>query len=115
MKIVLRKNLKKKKLLLFIDWGYALKYFTISSYDEDITSRQIDDGCYTCWFNIDNVKREIENYSEKNNFKLDEKKLKVFLKSIEVKGLSYSDKNKLEIQTDIEERNKQGIKIKMIE
>lgn len=116
MKIVLRKNQKKKKLNLFIYW--ELEYFTIHPSPESvfiITSRDIYDGVYTNWFNIDNVRREIENYSEKNNLKIDEKNLKLFLKNIEEKGVSYSDKNKSEVQKDVEERNTQGIKIKIIE
>lgn len=115
VKIVLRKNLKKKKLSLFIDW--ELTYFTIHQSHEDgnvITSRDLTDGSYTNWFNIDNIRREIENYSEKNNLKIDEKNLKLFLKKIEEKGHSYSDKNLSEIMKDVEERNNQGIKIKII-
>jgi len=116
VKIVLKKNLKKKKLSLFIVW--EITYFTIHpSYEDDycITSRDLTDGYYTNWFNIDNIRREIEDYSEKNNLKIDEKKFKSFLKDIEDKGFSYSDKNLSEITKDVEERNSQGIKIKMIE
>ena len=111
--------MKNKKLKLFIDWSLGLKYFAIYNEINDkydiITERQIDDGAYTCWFNIDNIKREIEDYSKENNFKLDQKELKNFLKSIEEKGFSYSDKNFSEIQKDVTERNSQGIKVKIIE
>lgn len=111
--------MKNKKVKLIIDWSLGLKYFTIyNEIDEKydiITDRQIDDGAYTCWFNIDNIRREIQDYSKKNNLKLDEKELKNFLTEITEKGLSYSDKNFSEIQKDVAERNSQGIKIKIIE
>ena len=111
----MKKNNKLNNL--FIEWGPSLGYFTIyTSLKEysSITGRDIDDGSYVNWFNIDNIRREIENYSEKNNLKIDEKNLKLFLKKIEEKGQSYSDKNLSEIIKDVEERNNQGIKIKII-
>ena len=110
--------MKNKKLKLFIDWPLGLKYFTIYNATDEkydiITERQIDDGAYTCWFNIDNIRQEIEDYSKENNFKLDQKELKNFLKDITDKGFSYSDKNLLEMQNEIAERLLQGIKIKII-
>jgi len=111
----MKKNNKLNNL--FIEWGPSLGYFTIyTSLKEysSITGRDIDDGSYVNWFNIDNIRREIEDYSEKYDFKLDEKNLKNLLKSIEEKGFSYSDKNKLEIIKDVEQRNIDGIKIKII-
>ena len=110
--------MKSKKLKLLIDWSLGLKYFTIYNTDEKydiITERQIDDGAYANWFNIDNIRREIEDYSKENNFKLDQKELKNFLKSIAEKGFSYSDKNLSEMQKEVEERNSRGIKVKIIE
>jgi len=111
--------MKNKKIKLFIDWSLGLKYFRIyNTMDEKydfITERQVDDGAYTCWFNIDNIRREIQDYAKTNNLKLDEKELKNFLIDISKKGLSYSDKYFSETQKDVAERNSQGIKVKIIE
>lgn len=64
---------KKEVKWLFTDWGFGLSSVSIyDSYESFnlITKREIDkDGCIQ-WFNIDNIKREIEEYGIKNNIKI---------------------------------------------
>ena len=82
------------KKYLFTDWGFGLSNMKIyDSYDSFnlITQREISkDGCIR-WFNIDNVKREIEEYGIKNNIKF--KGLGETLRDIDAEGFSYSDKD----------------------
>lgn len=86
---------KKEVKWLFTDWGFGLSSVSIyDSYESFnlITKREIDkDGCIQ-WFNIDNIKREIEEYGIKNNIKI--KGLGETLATIDENGFSYSDKNK---------------------
>lgn len=84
-----------KKKYLFTDWGFGLSNMKIYDSFESfnlITQREISkNGCIQ-WFNIDNVRREIEEYGVKNNIKL--KGLHETLRDINGEGFSYSDKDK---------------------
>ena len=65
------KWLKKEVKYLFTDWASGMSSFKIyDSYDSFnlITQRDITKNGIQ-WFNIDNVQREIEEYSIKNNIK----------------------------------------------
>lgn len=95
-----------KEKWLFTDWGFGMSHFTI--YDSfqsfnPITSRDIRKGNHIHWFNIDNIKREIKEWSKVNGVKL--KGLNETLKSIEEAGFSYTDKDK---EKTISQANKQN-------
>ncbi len=89
----MKRFFKKGEKWLFTDWGFGLSYLKI--YDDFdsynlITERKIDEkGCLN-WFNIDNVKREIEDYAKNNNVKI--RGLNETIQSIKSKGFSYTDK-----------------------
>ena len=91
----LRKKLKTKKekieyLHAWISWGWALKSFKIINGDnyETITERNLEQNGKQCWFNITNIKKEINEYSNKLGLKTDLGELFV---CIDEQGLSYSD------------------------
>ena len=105
-----------EKKYLFVDWSFCLRSFMI--YDSYvtmniITKRIIEEDGYTNWFNIDNIKKEIISYSKKNNIKIGG--LKETINDIHTKGFSYTNKTKHENILSAEEKNKNGIKIKIIE
>ena len=104
---IFKEEKKKKECWLFTDWGFALSDFKIyDSYDSFnlITKRTIDKGGCINWFNIDNVKREIEEYAQKNNIKI--KGLNETIQSIKSKGFSYTDKDKEKTIQEANEKNK---------
>lgn len=99
---------KQKERWLFTDWGFGMSNFKIyDSYETFnlITKRQISNGEYTNWFNIDNVKQEIENY-QKNHPEIKIKGVKETMQSIKSAGFSYSNSNKDKSQLDADTRNK---------
>lgn len=88
-------NNKKEVKWLFTDWGFGLSNFKIyDSFDSFnlITKRTITQGRCTNWFNIDNIKREIEEYAKSNNVKI--KGLKETLHDLKCAGFSYTDTTK---------------------
>lgn len=92
---------------LFTDWGFGLSHFKI--YDSSnsfnlITERTINSGGVIHWFNIDNVKREIEEWSKINNVKL--RGLKETLDGIKSEGFHYTDKGEERAIKDAYLRNK---------
>ena len=112
----MRNKIMRNKKILFTDWALGLSNFKI--YDSFktlnlITERTIDENGYTNWFNIDNIKREIESYAKNNNIKFIG--LKETLKNIKDNGFSYTDKTKFEFIKEAEKRYEKGIKIKIIE
>ena len=109
---------RKESFWLFTDWTNLNKDFTVYTSFKDfkyINSRtvgSVQSEEWTYWFNIDDIKREIKNYEKKYNIKL--KGFKETIKDIQKCGFCYSDKNIEETKKLVEEKNKQGIKIKMI-
>jgi len=102
----LRFKTMSKQKWLFTDWGFGMSHFKIyDSYDSFnlITSRDIRKGNHIQWFNIDNIKREIKEWSKVNGVKL--KGLNETLKSIEEAGFSYTDSDK---EKTISQANKQN-------
>lgn len=96
-------NYKKPKYWLFTDWSWGMSEFKIyTSYSDMkiITYRKIKSGNITNWFNIDNVKGEIIEYSKLNNINI--KGLNETLDCIDSYGFSYNDKN---IETYIKKSN----------
>lgn len=104
-------KIKKEERWLFTDWGFALRNFKIyDSYNSFklITERKLSDGEYTNWFNIDNVKREIQAYQEKHpEIKL--RGITETLKTLESHGFSYKNSQKKQAQLDADKRNKNYI------
>ena len=103
----MKRFFKKGDKWLFTDWQLGLSEFKI--YDDFdsfnlITKRTITQGRCTNWFNIDNVKREIEEYATKNNIRI--KGLNETLQSLKSNGFSYTDKGKEKAIKDANERNK---------
>ena len=97
----------KDEKWLFTDWGFGLSEFKIyDSYGSFnlITKRTIRKGRTTNWFNIDNVKREIEEWSKNNNVKI--KGLKETLEGIKSEGFHYTDKGKEKAIEDANLKNK---------
>lgn len=96
-------NQKKTEYWLFTDWSWGMSEFKIyTSYSDMklITYRNIKSGNITNWFNVDNIKREIIEYSKLNNINI--KGLNETLDSINSVGFSYNDKN---IETYIKKSN----------
>jgi len=109
--------MKKEIRWLFTEWSLGLSSFRIyDSYDtfNYITGREIGGGNNVNWFNIDNVKREIELFAEKNNIKI--KGLNETLNDIKSHGFSYKNSEKQQYILDAEKRNKEkGTNIKIID
>ena len=105
---------KKEERWLFTDWAFGMSSFKIYDSFETfnlITSRTINSGGITNWFNIDNIKREIEEYAKSHpNIKI--KGLKETLGDIHSMGFSYTDKTK---KKDIEINSLSDRNIKIID
>ena len=98
--------INKKDRWLFTDWGMGLSSFKIyDSFDTRnlITERTIDQNGRTNWFNIDNIKREIEVYAKDNNVKI--KGLNETIQDLRSTGFSYTDKTKEEYTKDANKRS----------
>jgi hypothetical protein len=101
----------KEERYLFTDYGFGLSHFKIYDSFETfnlITERIIREDSVTNWFNIDNIRREIEEYERLNpNIKL--VGLIETLNSIHENGFSYTDKDFNETRSEI--KNKRNIKM----
>ena len=89
-----RKKLKpkipqEKYLNAYVSWGWALSSFKIVNGDtyETITERDLRKNGKQCWFNLTNIKKEVEDYAKKHNLKTD---LGELYFSLDKQGLSYS-------------------------
>lgn len=82
-----------KYLHAYISWGAGFNSFRIINGDtyETITSRCLRENGKRCWFNIANVKREVDEYAKKIGVRSDLGELFI---CIERDGLSYHDKEK---------------------
>ncbi len=102
-----RKKLKpisedKKYLHVYISWGYGMNYFKIINGENDdiITERNLRKNNKQCWFNILNIKSEINQYAKKFGYNVDLGELYI---SIQDDGLSYH--NIEDVKKMAEERN----------
>lgn len=82
-----------KYLHAYISWGAGFNSFRIINGEtyETITSRNLRENGKRCWFNITNVKNEVNEYAKKIGVKSDLGELFI---CIEKDGLSYHDKEK---------------------